>query len=141
MGEGGLGWVFPELSENIIRVPATIPSSSHTNTSSTTGHTIPPIACTTKSHTHPQTTYHLHHINTTTSTTNSITTLAPIVFRKQPRLKKIKSSRTIPQSLPQPLQPPPPLPHPYPPSSPRNLVPKRQNNPPKSLSQRNKHPH
>ena len=90
--------VFPELSENIIREPATIPpsssSTSHTNISSTTCHTIPPIACTTNSHTQPHTNDHLHHTKTTTSTTTSVTTLTPIVFPKQPRLKNTKSTHT-----------------------------------------------
>ena len=68
----------------------------HTNTSSTTRHTIPPIACTINSHTHPHTTDHIHFTNTTTS----ITTLTPIVFAKQPRLKKTKSARTISTASP-----------------------------------------
>ena len=90
--------VFPELYQNIIREPAIIPpsssSTSHTNTSIIC-HTIPPIACIMNSYTHPHTTDHLHHTNTTTSTTTSITILSPIIFPKQPRLKKTKSARTI----------------------------------------------
>ena len=92
--------VFPELSKNPIREPERIPpsssSTSHTNISSTSHHTLSSIACTTNSHTHSHTKDHLLQTNTTTPTTTSITTLAPIIFPKQPRLEKTKkSARTI----------------------------------------------
>ena len=72
--------VFPELSENSIREPATIPpprsftissTISHTSISSTTHHTASSVSYTTNSHTHSHTTEHLHHTNTTTPTNTS----------------------------------------------------------------------
>ena len=88
----------------------------------------------------------------TTLITSTIPTLPPQPQRLSPLShlssspnnhisKRLNLLTPYPQSLPQPLQTLPPLPHPPPRSSPRNHVPKRQNNPPKSLSQRNTHPH
>ena len=76
--------------------PATIPPSSsspsHTNISSTTYHTLSSIACTTNSHTLSHTTDHPHQTNTPTIT--CMTTLAPVIFPKQPYLKTTKPART-----------------------------------------------
>ena len=101
--------VFPELSENTIGEPATIPppssstissTISHTSIPSTTLHTPSSVSHTANSHTHCHTIEHLHHTNTitptktTTPTTSSITTLTPIISPKQPRRKKTKDPTT-----------------------------------------------
>ena len=101
--------VFPELSENTIGEPATIPppssstissTISHTSIPSTTLHTPSSVSHTANSHTHCHTIEHLHHTNTitptktTTPTTSSITTLTSIISPKQPRRKKKKNPTT-----------------------------------------------
>ena len=110
--------------------------------SSTIHHTLSSISYTANYHTHSHTTDHLHNTNTTTPTTTSITTLTPIISPKQPRLKKTK--KTLLALHPQPpqlLQPSRPSPCPYLPSCPRNHVPKRQKNPPRSPFKRDTHSH
>ena len=139
--------VFPELSKNPIREPATIAPSisstiSHTNIFSTTHHTLCSISYTTNSHSHSHTTDHLHHTNTTAPTTSSITTLTPIISPKQPFWKKTKnpacttstaSTTTTSNTMSINTSAPTILP-----KKPRS---KRRNNPPRSPSQGETHPH
>ena len=107
------GRVYEKSSQSCprnLKEPATIQpassSTSHTNISSTTKNTIFSIACiTTTSHTHLHTTDYLHHTNiktSTTITTISITTLAPIIFPKQSRLSRTKNPVVPLPQLPQP---------------------------------------
>ena len=86
---------LPELFENPIEEPSTIPppssSISHTSTFSTTHHTPSSVPYNANSHTHSHTTEHLHHTNPTTPTATSITTLTPMISPKQLCQKKIKN--------------------------------------------------
>ena len=86
---------LPELFENPIGEPTTIPppssTISHISTSSTTHHTPSSVSNNANSHTYSHTTEHLHHTNTTTPTATSITTLTPMISPKQPCQKKLKN--------------------------------------------------
>ena len=139
--------VFPEPSENPIGEPATIPQPSsstisHTNISSTTHHTLSFVSYTTNSYTHSHTTDHLHHTKQHHRPNHNLYLHSRPSYTPNNHARKRQKTLLAPHPQPPPqLQRPRLSTPPHLPSCPRNPVPKGQNNPPRSPSQRETHPH